>query len=122
MKLLEHFHRADLNHTHWSFMLQNGGLPRLIFKNTLGFCSVLPRVHFSVRRTPFIPETGNRKKWNEIAPFFFVISSKRKQHWFIIAYMILTLQNSKRMLQHGFFKLLNVSVIFNTFSETMFHL
>lgn len=40
-------------------MFQNGGLPWLILKNTLGLCTVLPRVHFPVRRTPLIP--GVRK-------------------------------------------------------------
>lgn len=46
-------------YTHWSFLLQNRGLSRLIVKNALGLCTVLSCVHFPVGRSPFIP--GARK-------------------------------------------------------------
>lgn len=40
---------------YWSLMLQNGGLPRFIFKNTPRLRTKFPCVYFSVWRIPVMP-------------------------------------------------------------------
>lgn len=52
---------CSFNYTHWSFMLQNRGLSRLILKNTLGLCAILSCVYFPFRRSPFIPGTTKHR-------------------------------------------------------------
>lgn len=44
-----------VKYTHWSLVLQNGRLSGLVFKDALGLCAVLSRVHFGVGRSPLVP-------------------------------------------------------------------
>lgn len=53
--------RFAVESTHWSLVLQDGRFPWLVFKDALGLCAVLARVHFGVGRSPLVPGAANNQ-------------------------------------------------------------